>query len=281
MGDCNRDSFPKAACAVRVRGCREIAPAIFELVVGREPLTGAVSALPASPSLVPAPLPGQFFMLRSRPSGVLLGRPISVYRADAQTITFLILKKGRGTAELCELKSGDSLDLVGPIGNHFTLPDAVETESVVVARSRGPLRVAIVGGGIGVAPVAGFALGLAPRSFDFYASFRSAPYALDGLEAHARRLVVTTEDGSAGVKGMLPAVFDAAAYDLVYACGPTPMLSYVQLACASADTAAFLSLEQRMACGSGACLGCSVRTRSGNRRCCVDGPIFEGAEVIL
>ena len=251
-------------------------------------------------------------MLRSRPSGVLLGRPISVYRFDDESITFLILKKGRGSAELCGLRAGDSLDLVGPIGNRFVPPaELLESGKIpgslsassggdtpTSSASSADIRVAVVGGGIGVAPVAGFALSsLDPQAFDFYASFRSTPYGLDGIEARARRLVVTTEDGSAGVRGMLPAVFDASQYDLVYACGPTPMLRYVKEACAiaakvrlaagSASSAnlhaplAFVSLEEHMACGAGACLGCTVRTTEGNKRCCVDGPVFDTSEVIL
>lgn len=221
-------------------------------------------------------------MLRARPSAVFLGRPISVYLSDERSITFLILKKGAGSAELCGLREGDSLDLVGPIGNRFIPP-------AELADAQTSPRVAIIGGGIGVAPVAGFALGIPEKSFDFYASFRSSPYGLDGIKSRAARLVITTEDGSAGVKGILPAVFDATRYDLVYACGPTPMLRYVKEACAAANSnavgkpglRAFLSLEEHMACGAGACLGCTVRTVNGNRRCCVDGPVFEASEVLL
>jgi NAD(P)H-flavin reductase len=274
------DPYPRVARAVSVRRSREIAPSVFELVV-----EGAG----------PRPVSGQFFMLRARPSAVFLGRPISVYLADDSSITFLILNKGAGSAELCALRAGDSLDLVGPIGNRFVPPAELAAQGVGFAANP---RVAIVGGGIGVAPVAGFALGLPEKSFDFYASFRSMPYGLDGIESRAARLVVTTEDGSAGVKGMLPAVFDAAKYDLVYACGPTPMLRYVKEACAAAASSratvagnasaagytgprAFLSLEEHMACGAGACLGCTVRTVNGNRRCCVDGPVFEASEVLL
>ncbi len=277
------DQFPRAALVARVSANREIAPGVFELVCA------------ASGAGIPAPEPGQFFMLRARPSSVLLGRPISVYRSASGQVTFLILKKGRGTEELCALRSGDELDLLGPIGNRFVLPadlvaNALVSSSVLPASPSQAPRVALIGGGIGVAPVAGFSFFLDNGSFDFYASFRSTPYGLDGIADRARKLAITTEDGSAGVKGMLPAVFNAEQYDLVYACGPTPMLRYVQGACAAARSAdgkasalpvCFLSLEEHMACGAGACLGCTVKTVAGNRRCCVDGPVFNGAEVIL
>lgn len=288
----DHDPFPRVSLVARVSSNREIAPGVFELVCG-----AANDGVPANMA-IPEPEPGQFFMLRARPSAVLLGRPISVYRSAGGAVTFLILKKGRGTEELCALRPGDELDLLGPIGNRFIAPgelvaNGLASSSVLPASpSRSP-RVALIGGGIGVAPVAGFSFFLESGSFDFYASFRSAPYGLDGIEGRAGRLAITTEDGSAGVRGMLPAVFNADNYDLVYACGPTPMLRYVQGACATSREArsslgksaalpiAFLSLEERMACGAGACLGCTVRTVTGNRRCCVDGPVFNGAEVIL
>ncbi len=297
--DCSalHDPFPRVAARARVASNAEIAPGVFELVIDRAIVAdgarvegGAVGLVSGHlEEKIPAPVAGQFFMLRARPSAVLLGRPISAYRADESSITFLILKKGEGSAELCALRALDSLDLVGPIGNRFLLPEELSSS----ARSRGEEaipenpRIAVIGGGIGVAPVAGFSLGLAEKSFDFYASFRSSPYGLESVAHRASRLVVTTEDGSAGVKGMLPAVFDSAAYDLVYACGPTPMLRYVQKACAeslplrSKLPLCFVSLEEHMACGAGACLGCTVRTTGGNRRCCVDGPVFNAAEVIL
>lgn len=262
---CSADTFPQIAGSAGVRSNREIAPGIFELVIDRR-VSGAAS-------VIPSPVAGQFFMLRARPSGVLLGRPISVYLFDDDTITFLILRKGKGSAELCSLRENDEVDLVGPIGNSFIPPEELAASGLLVS------RVAIIGGGIGVAPVAGFALGLSERTFDFYASFRSAPYGLEGLARQASRLIITTEDGSAGVKGMLSAVFDPSKYDLVYACGPTPMLRYIQQACNG--PLVFLSLEEHMACGAGACLGCTVRTVNGNRRCCVDGPVFNAAEVIL
>ena len=255
---CVGSEYPSFAGRVSVVTNTEIAPGIFSLVV-------AASAVPAS-------LPGQFFMLRAVPSGVLLGRPISVYQHDSKTITFLILHKGRGTAELCSLKAGDFLDIIGPTGNSFPNPEDFPTS----------LSVAIIGGGIGIAPVAGFALGLPPQSFDFFASFRSSTYGLEGLEKRAKNLVITTEDGSCGTKGMLPSVFNAAHYDLIYACGPTPMLRYIQQTCTEAKCShVFISLEERMACGAGACLGCTVRTINGNKRCCVDGPIFNAAEVLF
>ena len=222
---------------------------------------------------MPPPVAGQFYLLRSLRSGVLLGRPISVYAATEGDATaplkleFLILQKGAGTKELCTLRAGDGIELLGPLGNCFPAPAAGE-------------RVCIVGGGIGIAPVAGFATTLAPASYDFYACFKSGSYGLEHIQPAA--LTVTTDDGSAGVRGMLDAALTAdvlreRGYSVVYACGPTPMLAYVQRICREAGVRSYLSMENRMACGVGACLGCTITTTEGNKRCCKDGPVFDGS----
>lgn len=220
--------------------------------------------------IAPTPLPGQFYMLKAKKSGLLLGRPISVYSAAEGSATeplrleFLILRKGKGTEELMSLRAGDEVELIGPVGNCFPEPQKGQ-------------KIAIIGGGIGVAPVAGFASALGNRAYDFYAAFKSGSYGLDHIKPS--KLVITTDDGSVGIKGMISAAFtasDAKKYDAVYACGPTPMLAYVQKVCAEAGVQSWLSMERHMACGVGACLGCTIKTSEGNKRCCKDGPVFNG-----
>lgn len=216
------------------------------------------------------PMAGQFYLLRSVKSGVLLGRPISVFMsskgAGAFTLDFLILKKGTGTRELCGLRQGDQIELTGPLGNCFEKPSATD-------------KVCIAGGGIGVAPVAGFASTLPEKSYDFYACFKSGSYGLEYIKPE--RLEITTDDGSVGTKGMVTAVLTAESlkkdgYTVLYACGPTPMLAYLQKICLEAGVKCYLSMENRMACGVGACLGCTIKTKEGNKRCCKDGPVFPG-----
>lgn len=208
-------------------------------------------------------------------------------------ITFLILLKGQGTLELCSLKEGDFVTGIGPLGNEFPRPEAAGEAGVAsqtgiadktddAFKASGASRVCIIGGGIGVAPVAGFASTLAAGSYDFYACFKSGKYGLEYVEP--AKLVITTDDGSEGIKGMLPDAFtaeQAAEYSAVYACGPEPMLRYVQNVCAEAGVRCWLSMEARMACGVGACLGCTITTTEGNRRCCKDGPVFDGATLIF
>ncbi len=222
----------------------------------------------------PPPLPGQFFMLRARRSAVLLGRAISAfgwrpYRDGAGqsggVLRFLVARRGRGSAELVELVPGDIVELTGPLGSGWP------------ATAEG--RPALVAGGVGIAPLAFLAGNVPAGSYDLYAGFRSGSYGLDTFQPeHA---TIATDDGSVGRHGRITEFFEPGAYAAVYACGPEPMLRAVAKACAATGTACYLSLERRMACGVGACLGCTVSTVAGNRRCCVDGPVFDAREVLF
>ncbi len=239
------------------------------------------------------PAAGQFYMLHAIRSDVLLGRPISIYhsekRADGSVeLSFLILLKGKGTRELCSLEPGDKLNLIGPCGNRFPMPKSVvEQKSTVVEpveTTAARTKVLIIGGGIGVAPVAGFAETLPVKSYDFYASFKSGSYALENVKAD--KLVITTDDGSVGVHGMLPAALTedalrAGNYSEVFACGPTPMLAYIQKICQAVGVKCWLSMEAHMACGVGVCLGCVIDTTEGKKRCCKEGPVFDGDILIF
>ena len=231
---------------------------------------GSVWILKVLMNNAPLPVAGQFYLLRSVKSGVLLGRPISIYMAqtcgNGIALDFLILRKGEGTKELCSLKQNDKIELIGPLGNSFPQPKNDD-------------KICIVGGGIGVAPVAGFASTLSEKSYDFFASFKSGSYGLEYVKP--AELTITTDDGSVGVHGMLPAALTAETlknrgYTVLYACGPTPMLAYLQKICLEAGVKSYLSMENRMACGVGACLGCTITTTEGNKRCCKDGPVFPG-----
>ena len=227
------------------------------------------------PSASPLPLPGQFYMLHAERSNFLLPRPISVYHSEKKSdgdieISFLILLKGQGTRELCDLQLKDKINLLGPCGNRFEEPAGK--------------KICIIGGGIGVAPVAGFAESLPERSYDFFASFKSGSYGLDYIKP--ANLTITSDDGSVGVHGMLSAAFTAdtirqRGYEVIYACGPTPMLAYIQSVCREAGVKCFLSMEARMACGAGVCLGCVIDTTKGKLRCCKDGPVFDGDILIF
>ena len=271
------------------KDCHGIPYPVFAkgLVSECEPVNGAIpvgSVYQLKVILEPGsqePAAGQFYMLHAVRSDVLLGRPISIYNSEIITegknsgcveLTFLILLKGEGTHELCSLDKDDVINLIGPCGNRFPMPESSAE------------KICIVGGGIGVAPVAGFASTLTNVSYDFYASFKSGSYGLENLKAE--KLVITTDDGSVGIHGMLPAALTEETlrkenYSAVYACGPTPMLAYVQKICRAAGVKCWLSMEAHMACGVGVCLGCVIDTTEGKKRCCKEGPVFDGDILIF
>lgn len=264
--------------------CHDEKPAIFQTAAvsdcvptqGAYP-AGSVYTLTLTTDKRAVPAAGQFFMLRAKKSQLLLARPISVFNVEIiptkgqVKIEFLILLKGQGTKELCSLKPGDQVELLGPCGNSFPRPES-------------GANICLVGGGVGIAPVAGFASSLPDNSYDFFASFKSASYGLQNIRA--RELVITTDDGSQGIHGMISAALTVSylkekKYTAVYACGPTPMLRYIQGICREANVQCYLSLEQKMACGMGVCLGCTIQTLDGYKRCCKDGPVFAGQKIIF
>ncbi len=227
-----------------------------------------------------SPKAGQFYLLKSKKSNVNYNRPISVYHSSEKinsrgkkelTVQFLILEKGEGTQELCHMNVGEKMTIIGPLGTAWQNPE----ENLL--KSSKP-KIAIVGGGIGVAPVANLASTLPNRTYDFYASFKSGSYGLENV--HAANLKITTDDGSVGIHGMLPVAFSKeaiqeAGYELIYACGPTPALAYVKNVADELGIKCWISMEHRMLCGLGACLGCMIETTEGLKRCCKDGPIFD------
>lgn len=229
----------------------------------------------------PEPRPGQFYMVRPARGASFLGRPISVFawepgtRGEAGAVSFLVALRGLGTAELADLRVDEEVELLGPLGSWW-LSDAAAYAGTEPSIDR---PFALVGGGIGVAPIAFLARHLPVGSYDLYAGYRSRPYGLDDLAP--RTLVIATEDGSEGCQGRIPDYLDPKSYAAVFACGPEAMLRAVVDACRLSATPCVISAERRMACGVGACLGCTIRTRSGSRRCCVDGPVFDAREVIF
>lgn len=218
-------------------------------------------------------IPGQFFMLRKKGSSFPLARPISLYHASYDHLEFMIMEKGGGTSELAGLKEDDAVEVLGPLGNGFPEPSSAD-------------KICLIGGGIGAAPISNLAFSLPRESYAYYACFKDNFGADLVYNVPDERLVIATEDGSCGVKGMLPKILTAdtlkaEGYTVVYACGPTPMLKYVQTICKEAGVKSYFSMENRMACGVGACLGCTIRTTEGNKRVCKDGPVFSGEILIF
>lgn len=235
---------------------RRLTRDVWELV-----LTGDASAVAAPGQFVNIELPGRF-----------LRRPISVCDWTENTLTLLVKEAGEGTRELVRLAPGTELDVLSGLGSGFDFRPEVTGSSPV-----------LVGGGIGVAPLYGLAkrmlaAGRRPGVVLGFRSERDAFY-LEEFAALGLEIQAATEDGSFGTKGFVTDVLSAFSGETyVLACGPTPMLKAVHSH--PGVTGGQFSFEARMACGFGACVGCSIPTIKGPRRVCKDGPVFRKEEIV-
>lgn len=209
--------------------------------------------------------PGQFINIRLE--GKFLRRPISVCDYDDKSITIIYKIVGEGTEQLSKLESGEVLDVLTGLGNGYD-----------ITKSTNPL---LIGGGVGVPPMYNLAkalladgqkptvvLGFNTKSEIFYE---------DEFKALGCNTLVTTVDGSYGIKGFVTDAMTDLDYDYFYTCGPLPMFKAVYN---STSTSGQFSFEERMGCGFGACMGCSCKTKYGNKRICKDGPVLVKEEII-
>jgi len=212
--------------------------------------------------------PGQFVnVLVKDSSTTFLRRPLSIHFVDYErnVIKLYIKKIGEGTKKLGELVKGDSLNIVFPLGNQYSIPENSNT--------------LLVGGGCGVAPLLYLAKHLhkAGNKVTTILGVRSAKDAveLDAYKAYGD-ILVTTEDGSFGEKGYPTqhSALDKETFDYVFTCGPEPMMKAVATYAKKKDIPCEVSLENTMACGFGACLCCVTETTTGNKCTCTEGPVF-------
>lgn len=212
--------------------------------------------------------PGQFYMLRAWDKEPTLSRPISINNIDEAKISFLYRVFGRGTEILSKLKSGDEIKLTGPLGNGF------DTQNI-----KG--KVAIVAGGIGIAPMRYLINELTDCSVDLYAGFKNKSKTVDNVEKYVNNLFLSTEAGDVGHKGYVTDLLKPEKYDVVICCGPEIMMTKVIKLCEEKNVKVYVSMENRMACGIGACLVCTCKTKDGRKRSCKEGPVFLGEELII
>ena len=224
--------------------------------------------------------PGQFAGIYPPSDAHMLMRPISICECDKdrEEIRFVYRIAGEGTGRISGVKSGDVLELLSVLGNGFPLEEA-----------KGK-KLAIMGGGIGIPPMlytAREVLGMAGET-EIYLGYRNGDTFLAGEFEDYGNVNIVTEDGSKGYKGnVLDAIKERAfAPEVIFACGPMPMLRAVKRFAGEIGAKAFISLEERMACGVGACLGCVVQTKDTDRhshvknaRICTEGPVFDAKEV--
>jgi len=212
--------------------------------------------------------PGQFFMLKVGDLEPLLPRPISVYDVDAEKISFLYGIVGKGTVLLSKLKENDEVQIMGPLGNGFD-----------VEKIKG--KVAVVSGGIGIAPLIYLIKSLTNCEIDLYSGFRNVDYSVDSVDKYVDKLYLSTESGLKGHKGYITDIINPQKYETVICCGPEIMMKKVVSLCNGANVPVYVSMETHMACGIGACLVCNCKTINGNKRTCKDGPVFFGKDLIF
>lgn len=242
---------------------QELAPGIYSLWLETEKLAGEAR-------------PGQFVSVYCQEESRLLPRPISICEIDKEKKALRLVYRaaGAGTTEFSGYGPGETLRLVGPLGNGFPL-------------DKGYKKVFLIGGGIGVPPMVELSKQLPGEKLVISGYRDDHLFLTEELGRHAA-LYVATEDGSVGTKGnVLDAIREnALAADAIFACGPAPMLRALKAYAAEQGMDCYLSMEERMACGIGACLACvckskdiDAHTNVKNKRICKDGPVFAADEI--
>lgn len=219
--------------------------------------------------------PGQFISVYTKDRSRLLPRPISICEIDkaAGRLRIVYRVAGDGTREFAGYQKGDSISILGPLGNGFPLEEK---------------KAFLIGGGIGIPPMLELAKSLNCEK-QMILGYRNQLFLNREFEAYGS-VFLATEDGSAGTKGnVLDAIREQGLKaDVIYACGPTPMLRALKAFAQDQGMACWLSLEEKMACGIGACLACVCKSKDvdhhshvNNKRICKDGPVFRAEEIEL
>lgn len=224
--------------------------------------------------------PGQFLSLYTNDGTKLLPRPISICEIDAENgslrVVYRVTGEHTGTESFSQMKAGDTIPVIGPLGNGFPLERAAGK------------KVFLMGGGIGVPPILELAKQLECEEKQILAGYRDQQTFLKEEFEQNGTLYISTEDGSVGTKGNVMDVIreNGLEADIIYACGPTPMLRAIKQYAEEQNIECYISLEERMACGIGACLACVCKSKEkdhhsnvNNKRICKDGPVFLSTEV--
>ena len=235
-----------------IKSNKKLTESIFEMV-----LIGDTSSITA---------PGQFINIKL--DGFYLRRPISICDYDDSTITIIYKVVGEGTEVMSKMNAGEKLDVLCGLGNGFDTSKSLDNP-------------VLIGGGVGVPPMYNLCkkliaegknvtviLGFNKKDEIFYE---------DEFEKIGADVKVTTVDGSYGIKGFVTDALKDTDYSYFYTCGPMPMFKAIE---STATTSGQYSFEERMGCGFGACMGCSCKTKYGNKRLCKDGPVLTREEII-
>lgn len=225
-------------------------------------------------------VPGQFISMYTNDASRLLPRPISICEINSEErslrVVYRVTGKNTGTELFSRMKAGDVVSVIGPLGNGFPYREALGKS------------VFLVGGGIGVPPILELAKQMDCKKKHIIMGYRDADTFLKNQFEKYGEVYISTEDGSVGTQGnVMDAIREnGLKADMIYACGPTPMLRAIKNYAEKNNLVCYLSLEERMACGIGACLACVCQTKDkdhhsnvNNKRICKDGPVFLSTEV--
>ena len=226
--------------------------------------------------------PGQFVSVYTTDASILLPRSLSICEIDKEAkslrLVYRVTGEKTGTKQFSELKAGDFVPVIGPLGNGFPYEKAEGK------------KVFLMGGGIGVPPILELAKQMQCEEKQIVVGYRDAHTFLKEEFEQNGTLYISTEDGSVGTKGnVMDAIREQSLdADIIFACGPTPMLRAIKAYAEEKKIECYISLEERMACGIGACLACVCKTKEkdahsnvNNKRICKDGPVFLSTEVDL
>lgn len=250
------------------------------VVVSQEQLADGIFSMWIQTEAAKTAKPGQFISMYTNDGSKLLPRPISICESDAENgrlrVVYRVTGEHTGTEQFSKLETGDTIPVVGPLGNGFAYEKAAGK------------NVFLMGGGIGVPPILELAKQMECEKKQIVVGYRNAQTFLKEEFEQNGEVYISTEDGSVGTKGnVMDAIREnALEADLIYACGPTPMLRAIKNYAEEHDIECYISLEERMACGIGACLACVCKSKEkdhhsnvNNKRICKDGPVFLSTEV--
>ncbi len=220
--------------------------------------------------------PGQFANVAVPEESLLLKRPFSINDYDAETgiMTFIYKVIGKGTKALSKIKSGDSVEILAPLGKGFPV---LGTQNTVF----------LVGGGIGCAPMESVMDAYPSNDYHTFLGFDTADsiYHEKMFTEKSTKIVFTTIDGTKGIRGLVTAPLSKALTekkpDYLFACGPMPMLKALKDMIDAEKIQAYVSVEERMGCGMGGCAVCACKTIGGYKKACVEGPVFPMSEVVF
>lgn len=248
-------------------------------VVSQEQLADGIFSMWIQTEAAKTARPGQFISMYTNDGSKLLPRPISICEIDTETsklrVVYRVTAEKTGTEQFSKMKAGDTLPIIGPLGNGFPLE-----------AGKGK-RAFLIGGGIGVPPILELAKQLDCEK-QIIMGYRDADTFLKEQFEENGTVYISTEDGSVGTKGnVMDAIREnGLEADIIYACGPTPMLRAIKQYAEEQGIECYISLEERMACGIGACLACVCQSiekdhhsNVNNKRICKDGPVFLSTEV--